>query len=55
MGELTGFGLGGAVKWQKLFPPVPLTAQIERSNAQARRPAGRRGFDPKKIIIEKQE
>ena len=38
----------GAVKRQKLFPPVPLTTQIERNDAQARRPAGRRSFNTEK-------
>jgi len=35
--DIRGFGRG-AVKWQKSFPPVPLTTQVERNDAQTRRP-----------------
>ena len=36
LGDIGDFGLG-AVKRQKLFPPVPLTTPIERNDAQTRR------------------
>ncbi len=41
------FGLG-AVKRQKSFPPVPLTTQLERNDAQTHRLWSRRGFNPEK-------
>ncbi len=43
-----GYFRPGAVKRQKLFPPVLLTTQRDRNDAHTRRPAGRRGFNPEK-------
>ncbi len=47
MGDIGDFGMG-VVKRQKLFPPVPLTTQVERNDAQTRQTVVRRGFNAEK-------